>query len=131
MLISCMLSTINLILYYSSNDRSVKEVCNGGVAPARKSGENRYSFSIPLWFALSHHAFFMITMISRKITKFGHSKSIFYVKKSRNLSNFFFIEEYQFRSTFFVIHIFDNFNFSSTLFSKMMVIFWLNLLKCT
>ena len=34
------------------------------------------------------------------------SMSIFYVKNYPNLSHFFFIEEYQFRSTFFVIDIF-------------------------
>ena len=34
------------------------------------------------------------------------SKSIFYVKNYPNLSQFFFIEEYQFRSTFFDIDIF-------------------------
>ena len=41
-----------------------------------------------------------------QIMKFGLSKSIFYVEKHRNLSNFFFIEHYQFRPTFFA-----NFNF--------------------
>ena len=34
------------------------------------------------------------------------SKSIFYVKNHPNLSQFFFFEEYQFRSTFYVIDIF-------------------------
>ena len=34
------------------------------------------------------------------------SRSIFYVKNYPNLSHFFFIEEYQFKSTFFVIDIF-------------------------
>ena len=34
------------------------------------------------------------------------SKSIFYVKNHRNLSQFFFIEEYQFKSKFLVIDIF-------------------------
>ena len=37
-----------------------------------------------------------------KSTKIWLSKSIFYVKIYRNLSHFFFIEEYQFRSTFIV-----------------------------
>ena len=33
-----------------------KEVCNGGVASSLlKSGENHYSFSIPLWFATRHY----------------------------------------------------------------------------
>ena len=38
--------------------------------------------------------------------KIWPSKSIFYVKNHPNLSQFFFIEKYQFRSTFFVIDIF-------------------------
>ena len=42
----------------------------------------------------------------------GESKSIFYVKNHRNLSQFFFLEEYQFRSTFFVMTFFDNINFT-------------------
>ena len=41
-----------------------------------------------------------------KSAKILLSKSIFYVKNHPNLSQFFFIEEYQFRSTFF-----DNMNF--------------------
>ena len=41
-----------------------------------------------------------------KSAKIWLSKSIFYVKNHPNLSHFFFIEEYQFRSTFFVIDIF-------------------------
>ena len=41
-----------------------------------------------------------------KIMKFGHSKSIFYVKKRLNLSKKNFIKEYQFRTTFFVKYIF-------------------------
>ena len=45
--------------------------------------------------------------------------------------HFFFIEQYQFRSTYFVIDSFDNFNFYSTLFSKMKAVFWRNLNKCT
>ena len=38
--------------------------------------------------------------------KIGLSKWIFYVKNHLNLSDFFFIEEYEFRNTFFVIDIF-------------------------
>ena len=34
------------------------------------------------------------------------SKSIFYNKNNPNLSDFFFIEEYKFRRTFFLIDIF-------------------------
>ena len=41
-----------------------------------------------------------------KSAKIWLSKPIFYVKSHRNLSWFFFIEEYQFRSIFFVIGIF-------------------------
>ena len=41
-----------------------------------------------------------------KSAKIWLSKSIFYVKNHLNLSQFFFIEEYQFRSTLFVIDIF-------------------------
>ena len=37
-----------------------------------------------------------------KSANFGLSKWIFYVKNHPSLSNFFFIEEYQFRCTFFV-----------------------------
>ena len=40
------------------------------------------------------------------MAKFSPSKSIFYVKNYPNLSNFFFIEEYDFRGTPFVIDIF-------------------------
>ena len=36
--------------------KEVKEVCLQSTQ-ARKSGENRYSFSIPLWFAPRHHLF--------------------------------------------------------------------------
>ena len=45
------------------------------------------------------------------------SKSIFYVKNHWNLSDFFFIEEYQFRSRFFVI-------FEPLCFLKWCPIFW-------
>ena len=38
---------------------------------------------------------------------------------------FFFIQKYQFSGTFFIIEIFDSFNFWNTLFSKMMHTFWL------
>ena len=38
---------------------------------------------------------------------------------------FSFIEEYEFRSTFFVVDIFDNINFQIFLFSKMIPNFWL------
>ena len=41
-----------------------------------------------------------------KSTKIWLSKSIFYVKNYWNLSDFFFIEEYQLGSTFVVIKIF-------------------------
>ena len=41
-----------------------------------------------------------------KSAKIWLSKSIFYIKNHLNLSDFFFIEEYEFRSTFFVIDIF-------------------------
>ena len=42
----------------------------------------------------------------KKSAKIWLSKSIFYVKNHPNLSHFFFIEEYQFRSTFCGIDIF-------------------------
>jgi hypothetical protein len=42
--------------------------------------------------------------------KIGLSKSIFCVKNCPNLSNFFFIEEYKFRTTFYVTDSFNNFN---------------------
>ena len=45
-----------------------------------------------------------------KSAKIWLSKSIFYVKNHFNLSQFFFVEEYQFRSTFFVIDIFWKFH---------------------
>ena len=41
-----------------------------------------------------------------KSAKIWLSKSIFYVKNHPNLSHFLFIEEYQFKSTLFVIDIF-------------------------
>ena len=41
-----------------------------------------------------------------EIANFWLSKSIFYIKNYPNLSIFFFTEEYQFRSTLFVIDIF-------------------------
>ena len=34
------------------------------------------------------------------------SKSIFYVKNHQNVSDFFFVEEYEFKSSFFVSDIF-------------------------
>ena len=46
---------------------------------------------------------------NRKVSKRAKiwlSKSIFYTKNHRNLSPFFFIEEYQFKSKFFVSDIF-------------------------
>ena len=46
-----------------------------------------------------------------KSAKVWLSKSIFYVKKHRNLSQFFFIEKYQFRSTFLLLTFFDKINF--------------------
>ena len=42
--------------------------------PARKSGENRYSFSIPLWFALRHHC--------------GKNEAIRYVSRRQVISLF-------------------------------------------
>ena len=54
-----------------------------------------------------------------KSAKIWHSKLIFYVKNHRNLSQFFFLEKYQSRSTFF-----DNINFYITLFSKIVSNFW-------
>ena len=42
----------------------------------------------------------------QKSAKIGLSNSIFYVKKRPNLSKKIFIEEYQFRTTFFVKYIF-------------------------
>ena len=41
-----------------------------------------------------------------KSAKIWLSKSIFYIKNHLKLSDFFFIKEYEFRSTFFVIDIF-------------------------
>ena len=54
-----------------------------------------------------------------KSANFGLSKWIFYVKNHPNLSKKIFTEEYQFRSTFFVKSIFADFNFKTTLFTKM------------
>ena len=48
------------------------------------------------------------------------SKSIFGVKNRLYLSHFFFIEKYQFRSTFLLLTFFNNINFGITLFSKIM-----------
>ena len=41
-----------------------------------------------------------------KSAEVGRSNSIFYIKNHSNLYDFFFIEEYEFRSIFFVIDIF-------------------------
>jgi hypothetical protein len=41
---------------------AIGHVTCSGRNKARKSGENRYSFSIPLWFALRHHFFVEKTM---------------------------------------------------------------------
>ena len=49
---------------------------------------------------------FWISGILSKSAKIRLSKSIFYVKNHPNFLNFFFLEEYQSRSTFFVIDIF-------------------------
>ena len=50
--------------------------------------------------------------------------SIVYVENYLNLSKKKIIEEYDFRGTIFVIDIFENFNFWTTLFPKMMSNFW-------
>ena len=54
---------------------------------------------------------------------FWLSKSIFYVKNYPNLSNFFFIEEYQFRGIFVVIDIFWKLQFLNHFVTKIMPIF--------
>ena len=54
------------------------------------------------------------------IAKFSLSRSIFCVTNYPNLSDFFFIEEYQFSSTFLLLTFYAKFNFYSTLFSKVM-----------
>ena len=41
---------------------------------ARKSGENRYNFSIPLWFALKHH--FFVEKLMSYICHFGERQVI-------------------------------------------------------
>ena len=63
----------------------------------------------------------------RLMSQIWLSKSFFYVK---NLSEFFFIEEYQFRRSFFLLlSFFKNFNFWTTLFYKMVPNFWRSLCK--
>ena len=52
------------------------------------------------------------------------SKSIFYVKNHLSLSQFFSIEEYQFRSTFFVIDILWQNQFLNHFINQMMPYFW-------
>ena len=49
---------------------------------------------------------FWINVELSKSAKIWLSKSIFYVKNHPNLTHFFFMEEYQFRSIFFVNDIF-------------------------
>ena len=49
--------------------------------------------------------------------------SIFYVKNYPHLSQFFFMKEYQFRGMFLLLTFFENFNFLSTLFTEIMLIF--------
>ena len=56
-----------------------------------------------------------------KSTKIWLSKSIFYVKTHRNLSQFFFIH---LRAHFLLLTFFYNVNLLITLLSKMMPIFW-------
>ena len=54
---------------------------------------------------------YLLPKLRNQLTKsadFWLSKSIFYVKNYPKLSIFFFIEEYHFRGTFFVIDIFEN-----------------------
>jgi hypothetical protein len=56
--------------------------------------------------------------------KIGLSKIIFCVKTHQNLSDFFFIEEKEFRSTYFLLkRYFDNFNFKTTFLLKFGIIF--------
>ena len=58
-----------------------------------------------------------------KSANFGLSKCIFYVKNHRNLSKKNFIEEYQFKGTFFVKSIFADFYFKTILLLKSCPIF--------
>jgi hypothetical protein len=56
----------------------------------------------------------------QKSAKIGHSKSIFYVEKSLNLSKKNLIEEHKFRTTFFIkIHFLITSIFKSLFFLKM------------
>ena len=66
---------------------------------------------------------FGLTASCQKVPRFDFSNSIFYVKNHRNLSQFF-IEEYQFRSTFFVIDTLIKSIFKSISLFKMMPYFW-------
>ena len=52
------------------------------------------------------------------------SKSIFSVKNHPNLSHFFFIKDYQFRSTFLLLKFFDKNQFLKFFITKMMPYFW-------
>ena len=57
-----------------------------------------------------------------KSAKIWHAKSILYVKTNQNVSHFFFIKKYQFRSTYFVIDNFDSSPFHQ--FSKFNNFLW-------
>ena len=59
----------------------------------------------------------------QKVPKFDFQSQFFMSKIIRIFLNFFFIEEYKFRSTFFVIGIFDKINFLTTLLLKLGQIF--------
>ena len=64
---SIIISKKNLAILISKQTVPTKEGCNQRAClvschQAKKSGENCYSFSIPLWFALRHHFFLGKTM---------------------------------------------------------------------
>ena len=68
--------------------------------------------------------FFRQRRLSYKIANFWLSKSFFYVKNCLNLSKKIFIEEYQFRLTFFVKSIFCWLQFLNHFITKMRPNFW-------
>ena len=59
-----------------------------------------------------------------KITDFLLSKSIFYVKNCPNCSSFFSLKNINLGACFLLLPVLKNFNFSSTSFTKILLIFW-------
>jgi hypothetical protein len=89
---------------------------------ARKSGNRCRSLAKKQYYKKERIVLCELLELS-KSAKVWVSKSIFYVKNQGNLSSFFFIEEYRFRSTLFIIDIFWQPQSLNTFFLKWYPIF--------